>query len=572
MFFVALAADYDGTLARDGMVDSMTIEALTEVKRSGRKLLLVTGREVPDLRRAFPELDLFDLVVAENGALLFNPAKKVETLLAEPPPAAFVVRLQELGVAPLTIGRGIVSTWEPNEKVVLDVIRELGLELHIVFNKGAVMVLPGNVNKAWGLKHALKPLCLSPHNVVGIGDAENDQVFLSACGCAVAVANALPSVKAKADLVVADHGAGVIELAHLLRRTDLRALEGKIPRSQPTVGVKKDGSRIRLSPFETILITGSSGSGKSTVVTGLLEQIRDLGFQFCVVDPEGDYSEFPGVVVVGDARQAPRISEIVQLLIKPDVGVAANLLAIEPAERPWFVAKLLPEIAKLRSATGRPHWIVLDEAHHCLPAKGDPAPVTLPTELPAAIAVTVHPDEVARQFLDLVSTVIGVSDFAIAAIEKFRKATARPTAGQTSSPIAAEQAIILAHGVLDTITPTKPKERQKRHARKYAEGELAMDRSFFFRGARGALNLRADNLSTFLRLADGVDDETWLFHLRQGDYSRWLRDAIKDHDLASEASGVEANTSLSARESRSRIREFVDHRYTVPSKASGRSE
>jgi len=27
------------------------------------------------------------------------------------------------------------------------------------------MVLPGNVNKAWGLKRALKPLCLSPHNV-----------------------------------------------------------------------------------------------------------------------------------------------------------------------------------------------------------------------------------------------------------------------------------------------------------------------------------------------------------------------------------------------------------------------
>lgn len=85
MFFVALATDYDGTLARDGRVDAPTIEALQQVRRSGRKLILVTGRDLPDLQRVFPELDLFDLVVAENGALLFNPAKKEETLLAEPP-------------------------------------------------------------------------------------------------------------------------------------------------------------------------------------------------------------------------------------------------------------------------------------------------------------------------------------------------------------------------------------------------------------------------------------------------------------------------------------------------------
>ena len=211
----------------------------------------------------------------------------------------------------------------------------------------------------------------------------------------------------------------MVELAQLLTSTDLRSLESSVPRSQPTVGVKENASRVRLSPFETMLITGSSGAGKSTVVTALLEQIHDLGFQFCVVDPEGDYSEFPDAVVVGDARQEPRISELTRLLTKPEVSVVANLLAIDPAERPRFFAKFLPEIAKLRSETGRPHWIVLDEAHHCLPAKWHPAPITLPTELPAAIAVTVHPDEVAREFLDLVSTVIGVGDGAIAAIEKF---------------------------------------------------------------------------------------------------------------------------------------------------------
>jgi len=321
VFFVALATDYDGTLARDGRVDAATIEVLKEVRQSGRKLILVTGRDLPDLRRVFPELALFDAVVAENGALLFNPTKNEETALAEPPSAAFVQRLQELGVSPLTVGRTIVSTWEPNQTAVLEAIRDLALELHIVFNKGAVMVLPGNVNKAWGLKRALKPLCLSPHNVVGIGDAENDQAFLGACGCAVAVENALPSVKARADFVVADHGAGVIELARLLTETDLRTPELRIPRVQPLLGVKADNTTLCLSPFETTLITGSSGAGKSTVVTALLEQMRALAFQFCVVDPEGDYSELPDAVVVGDAKQEPRLSEIRSLLAKPDVSV-----------------------------------------------------------------------------------------------------------------------------------------------------------------------------------------------------------------------------------------------------------
>ena len=48
----------------------------------------------------------------------------------------------------------------------------------MIFNKGAVMILPSGVNKATGLAAALEELGLSPHNVVGVGDAENDHAFL----------------------------------------------------------------------------------------------------------------------------------------------------------------------------------------------------------------------------------------------------------------------------------------------------------------------------------------------------------------------------------------------------------
>ena len=566
MFFVALAADYDGTLALDGKVDEPTIEALRELKASGRKLVLVTGRDLADLRKAFNEMVLFDLVVAENGALLFDPANEQENPLGKPPPPAFVARLRELGVAPLTVGRSIVATWEPNETLVLKAIRDLGLELHIIFNKGAVMVLQSDINKASGLKHALKLLGLSPHNVVGIGDAENDQAFLSACGCSVAVANALETVKESADLVVADHGRGVAELAKLLTEADLAVVRSRVDEAQPVLGTREDNTSIRLTRSETVLVTGSSGGGKSTIVTALLEQMREAELQFCVIDPEGDYAELREAIVVGDAKREPSIAEAIRLLSKPANNVVLNLVAMDPGERPPYLAAFLPELAKLRARSGRPHWIVVDEVHHCLPAKWEPAPVTLPRELPAMIAVTVHADAVSHDFLALVSTVVGVGEGAAPAIMRFWKALDRPQLSLPEGTPAAGRLLVVRGGVAEVLIGAMPKERQRRHIRKYAEGELGQDKSFYFRGPEGALRLRAQNLSTFLDLAAGVDDRTWMHHLREGAYSKWFREAIKDELMAAEAASVERNAALSALESRARIKAAVQQRYTVPAK------
>lgn len=223
MYIVCLATDYDGTLAHDGVVEDATIDALLRLKRSGRKVVLVTGRELPDLARVFPRLDLFDRVVAENGALLFNPATKQERPLGPEPSPEFIDLLRKKGV-PLSVGSTIVATWEPHESEVLDAIRDLGLELQITFNKGAVMVLPAGINKASGLKAALDDLGLSAHNVVAVGDAENDHAFMQASGFAVAVANALPAIKEEADLVTAGaRGAGVTELIARLVEEDADA-------------------------------------------------------------------------------------------------------------------------------------------------------------------------------------------------------------------------------------------------------------------------------------------------------------------------------------------------------------
>jgi hydroxymethylpyrimidine pyrophosphatase-like HAD family hydrolase len=220
--FLALACDYDGTLAHDGVVGEIVMDSLDRWRASGRKLLLVTGRELVDLRGTFSHLDRFDAVVVENGATLFNPATGEEKSLVSPPPDEFVAELRSRGVGPISVGRVIVATWSPHENTVLSTIHDLGLELQVIFNKGAVMVLPSGINKATGLAAALEKLGISPDHVVAVGDAENDHALLANVKLGVAVANAIPSLKEEAGLItLAAHGQGVIELIDRLLAEDV---------------------------------------------------------------------------------------------------------------------------------------------------------------------------------------------------------------------------------------------------------------------------------------------------------------------------------------------------------------
>jgi hydroxymethylpyrimidine pyrophosphatase-like HAD family hydrolase len=212
MRFEALATDYDGTIAHDGTVDQPTLDALARARAAGLRLIMVTGRELSDLFSVFPHPALFERIVAENGAVLYEPATQNTEFIASAPPRAFIEQLRKEGV-PVSIGHSIVATVEPFEHQVLAAIHDLGLEWHIIFNKGSVMALPADVTKATGLTPALAALGISPGRTIGVGDAENDHVFLRACGLAVAVANALPSLKEIAHVVTAGaRGAGVTEL------------------------------------------------------------------------------------------------------------------------------------------------------------------------------------------------------------------------------------------------------------------------------------------------------------------------------------------------------------------------
>lgn len=404
MRFQVLACDYDDTIATHGQVAAATLAALARLRASGRRLLLVTGRELDDLQRVFAHLQLFERVVAENGALLYCPANRATRCLGAPPPAAFVEALRARGVAPLSIGQVIVATREPHETAVLEVARDLGLELQVIFNKGAVMALPAGVDKGTGLQAALDDLDLSPHNAIGVGDAENDHAFLRRCECAVAVANAVPMLKQQADLVTrGDGGAGVVELIERLIANDLIDLAPRLARQGILLGTRATGEEIRLAPAGGgILIAGPPGSDAPAVAATLVERLIQRAYQVCLIAPTAGFDGLAGALTFGGARPAPVIEEIAQALAKPAAHAVVNLRGWSPADRPAFCGRLLARLQALYAQTGRPHWLVVDAAHHLLPATWEPAP-------PAGgrfVLISARPERIAPAALAAIDTVI----------------------------------------------------------------------------------------------------------------------------------------------------------------------
>ena len=151
-----------------------------------------------------------------------------------------------------------------------------------------------------------------------------------------------------------------------------------------------------------------SSGGKSTLATALLERFVGQAFQVCVFDPEGDYAEFRLAVVVGDAKAPPHLTEILKVLNRPDNSIVINLLAVSVEDRPAAFSRFLSAIVELRARTGRPHWILVDEAHHVLPAPRDPSMTALPPALPATVFVAVDPAAIARTALERVDDVFAV--------------------------------------------------------------------------------------------------------------------------------------------------------------------
>jgi hypothetical protein len=178
----------------------------------------------------------------------------------------------------------------------------------------------------------------------------------------------------------------------------------------------------------------------------------------------------------------------------------------------------------------------------------------------------VEPNHSSPAFLSIANVAIAIGEAPDETIRQFCEAIGE--APPDIDPMNLEKGEALLYLARTQKTPVwfrslPPAGRRRRHHRKYAEGEIPPENSFYFRGPAEKLNLRAQNLMVFMQLAEGVDDETWLHHLQQGDYSDWFRTIIRDNELAAEAAVVEQQNA-SAKESRKHILNAIERRYTAP--------
>jgi hypothetical protein len=224
--------------------------------------------------------------------------------------------------------------------------------------------------------------------------------------------NSVCSGRDHADIVTeGKNDRGVIEVIDELAENDLARRESTLSRHRIVLGNRPapHPDEVAISPYGTVaLIAGPSGGGKSKLTIGVLERVAAAGYQFCAFDPEGDYEGFNTAVSLGNTHQAPTVDEVLQLLRSPRQNVFVNLLRVPLQERPQFCASLLPRMQELRARTGRPHWLIFDEAHHLFPADWQSASTVLPSLLETALFVTVRPNEIAPAILGHVNLVLAL--------------------------------------------------------------------------------------------------------------------------------------------------------------------
>jgi hypothetical protein len=216
----------------------------------------------------------------------------------------------------------------------------------------------------------------------------------------------------------------------------------------------------------------------------------------------------------------------------------------------------------MRARTGHPHWLFIDEAHHVLPRDHAGAAQNLPHHLNNTVFITYQASLMLREAVEYVDYVFAVGDDPMGSLGDFTRTMGIKNGGRAK--VEAGDGVVWRKGrKAQAIVLGSTRFQHRRHRRKYAEGTLPQEEMFYFRGPDAKLNLMAQNLNVFAQTARGIDDETWLYHLKRHDYSNWFRDVIKDPELADEVIPIERKRSISADESRRLIVEAITRRYTV---------
>jgi hydroxymethylpyrimidine pyrophosphatase-like HAD family hydrolase len=547
MKFSVLALDYDGTIARHGRAQPKVLAAIRETRARGIAVVLVTGRILADLRRVLPEDDIFDAIVAENGAVLAFPNGRTRALGR--PGSRDLLSDLCLRRIDCAIGECVIEADASAAPIILDAIRKLELPLTLVFNRSRVMVLPQGISKASGLREALNTMRLSLHNCIGIGDAENDGPLLEACEIGVAVSWGSKSLQALSDRVL--HGDGPDALAGYILEVSSHT---KLPPH------RADNRRILLGetatgPLDTaihgrnILIAGDPRSGKSWITGLFCEQLLLQGYCLCVIDPEGDYATLetlPGVVVFRGDEPPPRLSDVSRALRHHDTSIVIDLSGLTHDEKLGYVSQLLPTLASLRRSTGLPHWIVVDEAHYFLSHDESMQPVDF--ELAAYVLITYRPSLLHPELLAAVETILvtpltdPVEVSALTSLCGAEDAASAWSATLANLGIdeAARAPRPAAPGALPQRFTIAPRlTSHVRHRAKYLEVPMPQEHAFYFTCNGQNMGAPARTLKEFVQMQQRLPIEALAGHAERGDFSRWIGRVFGDQPLADAIGKVE---------------------------------
>jgi hydroxymethylpyrimidine pyrophosphatase-like HAD family hydrolase len=570
----ALALDYDGTLAEDGVLHPGARAAIEEARERGLVVVLVTGRILADLRERVGSLELFDAVVAENGAVVAFPQAERSAHASAQCPASLVAALQARGVT-ARAGECVVETDAAACGTVLQVVRELELPLALHFNRGRLMVLPLAISKATGLQQALRSMRLSPHNAIGVGDAENDHELLAACEIGAAVAWGSRALREAADVVI--EGQGPPAVAEYVRSVSRLPGIHMPPRARRSLllGCDPAGRNVLLPERgRNVLVAGDPQSGKSWITGLLCEQLVLQGYCICLLDPEGDYSALeglPGVMLLGGNEHVPSLQELTRTLRHADVSVVVDLARLGAEEKRRYVLAALRALAELRRETGLPHRIVVDEAHHFL---HDPDEVrVLDHELAGYTLVT-------YRISDLHADVLAATDSALITretnAEEARLLHARWNGlGDVSRwreelrSLAMDEAVLLpgreeASRELRRFRVAARLTPHVRHRRKYLDVPLDPAQAFRFVLDDGSQGPRVRSLAEFARALEALPAAQLRGHLARNDFSRWIRDVFRDEALAARLLELEQRHAGAGRGFERAALEAVEGRYCPP--------
>jgi hydroxymethylpyrimidine pyrophosphatase-like HAD family hydrolase len=518
----AIAVDFDGTVTQNGRLSQTALAAVEEARHAGLRVILVTGRIFDELNRVVPGIaERFDVIVAENGAVAVCDNHVFP--LAEPVDEGLVQELASLGTG---VRRGLVisALSRSHSQLVATAIGARQLDCQIVTNRSELMVVPAGVSKASGLEYALEVVGLSPHTTLAIGDSENDLSMLLSCEIGAAVGGCVDVLHEHADVVAtADNGDGVVEILQGPMMDGSRRVH--VPRWRVRLGTDPSGNEFSLPASQVnILVSGPAGSGKSYVAGLVAEELIQLGYDIFVFDPEGDYEtlgDLPNVATFGE-HAVPEPDDVVALL-RRGRSVVIDLSAQSEPDGEAYITRMAPPLAELRQESGRPDWVLIDEAHlpcgqHC-PSRHFYTP-----SLTGHLVVTYMPERLDERLVETIDV---------------------------SVTPAGDQSTVLVSRKGDTpgvaVKVASRRLGHLRHRHKYAVWGVPSERGFWFREGPGPANgTVAHNLEELRRALPACSDDALRHHARGHEFSRWVDQVLADHELAADMALLESRIQHAA--------------------------